>query len=57
MKAVSGLQIQAYCLCLEEDRHWMESLKIYHRVKTCSEMLGPGNVNFRPVGILHERVV
>jgi hypothetical protein len=33
MKAVSGLQIQAYCLCLEKDGHWMESLKSITELK------------------------
>jgi len=42
-----------------EDRHWIESLKSIIELKHVRnfEMLGAGNVNFSPVGILQERVV
>ena len=41
------------------DRHWIESLKPIIELKHVRnfEMLGAGNVNFSPVGILEERVV
>jgi hypothetical protein len=59
MKEDSILQNQAYCLCFEKDRHWIESLKSIIELKHVRnfEILGAGNVNFPPVGILHERVV
>ena len=41
---------------LKKDRHWIESLKPIIDLKHVwnFEMLRAGNVNFPPVGILHE---